>query len=94
MADEMFPILGHYGKYPEGCPSSIPWAVIAPHEEQARRNHGQTLQRLAERGGLSPAEAVAVLTDQPWRSMPDGPEVAAELNRLIAAAATAEPCSR
>lgn len=43
---------------------SIPWAFIAPHERQADRNHGQTLQRLAERGGLSAREAMAVLEDR------------------------------
>ena len=30
----------------------IPWAMLVPHEAQARRNHGgQSLERLAERGG-------------------------------------------
>jgi hypothetical protein len=38
--------------------------LVAPHEEQAQRNHDQTLQRLAERGGLSPAELLAVLQDR------------------------------
>ncbi len=52
-----------------GCPRSVPWAIVAPHEEQARRNHGQSLTRLAERGGLSPAELVAVLTDRSWRDV-------------------------
>lgn len=45
----------------------IPWRVIAPHEKAAQRNHGgQTLQRLAERGGLGVGEAIDVLLDQPW----------------------------
>lgn len=48
----------------------IPWEVIRPHEAQARHNHGgQSLDRLAERGGLSPSEAVAVLEDRRWHSM-------------------------
>ena len=43
----------------------IPWSVIAPHEAQALRNQGgQTLERLQERGGLSPEEALAVLEDR------------------------------
>ena len=30
-----------------------PWALLEPHEAQARANHGgQSLKRLAERGGL------------------------------------------
>lgn len=46
---------------------SIPWDMLTPHEAQAERNHGgQTLKRLAERGGLSWAEALAVLTDKKW----------------------------
>lgn len=52
-----------------GCPRSIPWALIAPHEAQAKENHDQTLERLAERGGLDPDEAVAVLEDREWRPM-------------------------
>jgi hypothetical protein len=51
--------------YPE-CPRTIPWSLIAPHEEQAQANHEQTLQRLAERGGLDPTELYAVLRDQKW----------------------------
>lgn len=53
---------------------TIPWAAIAPHERQAMRNHGgQSLRRLAERGGLSWTEALAVLTDRefPWRQKHD-----------------------
>lgn len=49
--------------------TSIPWSVIAPHERQARTNHDQTLERLAQRHGLDPTEAVAVLTDRPWREV-------------------------
>ena len=50
-----FPIMKNKGK------EYIPYDVIKPHEEQALKNHcGQTLDRLAERGGLSWAEAYAV----------------------------------
>lgn len=48
---------------------SIPWEMIAPHEKQAIANHSQLLQQLADRGGLSACEALAVLTDKPWKSM-------------------------
>jgi hypothetical protein len=48
---------------------SIPWSVIAGHERQAMRNHYQTLERLAERGGLSPAEAVAIIEDRRFSRM-------------------------
>ena len=71
------PILGEERMLP------IPWDVITPHEQQAQRNHDQTLKQLAKRGGLSPSEAVAILEDRPWRLMD---EIAAinKLGRLIA----------
>ncbi len=47
--------------------SSIPWGMIRSHEAQAVKNHGQTLQRLAERGGLGPCEAIAILDDKDYR---------------------------
>lgn len=45
---------------------SVPWQMLAPHELQAKANHGQTLQRLAERGGLSWAEMLCVLEGCSW----------------------------
>lgn len=42
--------------------------MIAPHEAQARSNHGQSLNRLAERGGLCAAEALDILEGRPWAS--------------------------
>ena len=57
----LFPIMApRYG----GQVSYIPWSLIAPHEARAQRNHSQTLERLAERGGLSAFEAVCCLTDK------------------------------
>lgn len=50
-----FPILG--GKRLR----TIPWNLLTPNEWLAKRTHSQTLQRLAERGGLGPVEAVAVI---------------------------------
>lgn len=43
------------------CPRTVPWSFVAPHELQARRNHGQSLNRLNERGGLDPRELVAMV---------------------------------
>lgn len=48
---------------------SIPWEVIAAHEKQAMENHGQTIKRLAERGGLDWTEALAVLEDRRYTKM-------------------------
>jgi hypothetical protein len=44
------------------CPSSIQWDVIAPFEGMAMVNHGQSLERLHERGGLDPVETYFVMT--------------------------------
>jgi hypothetical protein len=47
----------------------IPLAMIRPHEQQALRNHSQSLARLAERGGLAASEAVAILEDKNFERM-------------------------
>lgn len=55
-----------------GCQKQeyIPYNIIAPHEAQAMKNHGgQSLQRLAERGGLDWTEIIAVLKDKTWQEM-------------------------
>lgn len=49
----------------------IPWDILSPHEAQAERNHGgQTLERLAERGGLGWKESLAVLMDKKFDDIP------------------------
>lgn len=48
---------------------NLPWEAILPHEAQAKKNHGQSLERLAERGGLSACEAIAILEDRDWKRM-------------------------
>lgn len=37
-------------------PQSVPWDFVEKFRKQAEYNHGQTLERLAERSGLSPEE--------------------------------------
>lgn len=60
----LFPILHDRPPKVRGVPASVPWGLVAAHEAQALRNHGgQTLRRLAERGGLGPWELLAVLLD-------------------------------
>lgn len=49
---------------PDRCPASIPWEMVESHEAQAKANHGQSLARLNQRGGLSPRELYAVLRDE------------------------------
>jgi hypothetical protein len=50
-----------------GYPLAIPIALL--DARQAMENHGQTLERLAERGGLGLAEAAAVAERRRWRNM-------------------------
>ena len=47
-------------------PRSVPWDLVKDHEKQAQHNHGQTLRRLAERGGLSPRELWSVVHDKDY----------------------------
>ena len=81
--ERRFPLLrGHAQRNAAHLRQSIPWAMLAPHEEQAQRNHGQSLQRLAERGGLSPGEACDVLLGRKWNTTP-AKEADAMLERLV-----------
>lgn len=61
-----FPILIDRRGTKGPCPSSIPWDAIAPFEKMAKLNHRQTLERLAERGGLCDVEAFFVMTGRTW----------------------------
>ena len=74
------PILGRKDVAP------FPWHLIEPHSKQAMKNHGQTLERLAERGGLSPSELLAVMEDREWHRM-DQDEALSRLATLRAALA-------
>lgn len=56
MSEKKFPILG--------TNESIDWNLIAPHEKQAMENHGQTLEKLARRHGLSWYELLCVMVDK------------------------------
>ncbi len=72
--ERQFPILRGFGPERDklvrlGCPRSVPWVLVAPHEKQARLNHDQTLERLAQRGGLSPSELVAVVRGEGLRTV-------------------------
>lgn len=49
--------------------TAIPFAMIEPFRGQADVNHSQTLERLSQRGGLAPAEALAVLGSRKFEMM-------------------------
>jgi len=69
-------------KFPIMGGPSIPWFIIAPWDGQAQKNHNQSLERLAQRGGLSPCEAVAVLMGRKWERM-DEAKALAVLQKIV-----------
>lgn len=85
---KLFPVLPKYRGYIAG----VAWDLVAKHEEQAMRNHYQTLERLAERGGLSLSELAAVLEDRRWRNM-SVPEALAVIKTVENANRNEEPQS-
>lgn len=56
-----YPILGSRPR------QYIPRGLLMIHEGQAWKNHGQSLTQLAQRGGLSWAEALAIIEGKKWR---------------------------
>ena len=42
---------------------SIPYEIVAPYDDNAIKYHGQSLERLNQRGGLSPLELYCVIND-------------------------------
>ena len=47
----------------------FPFALF--NEQQAQRNHYQSLRDLARRGGLSWTEAAAIIERRDWRNIPN-----------------------
>lgn len=80
--------------YPIQDGPAIPWRLLTPHERQAVENHDQTLKRLAQRGGLGCAEALAILDDEQWHrsrwSKATNGEARAELIRRVESDVTAD----
>lgn len=96
MVERMFPVLWQSLSWREtaelealGCPRAVPWRLLEPHARQAMLNHDQTLERLAQRGGLSPEEMICVLRDEPCsnleeRGWPSHSDAAHELMSMLA----------
>lgn len=63
-----FPVMRPYAERrklgEDYLPRDIPWSVVAPFAQRAVKNHDQTLERLAERGGLSAYELRCLLSDE------------------------------
>ena len=70
-----FPIMGS---------GSIPWHLLARHEDQAMKNHDQTLEELASRGGLDVQEAIQVMRDQKCKFSVDKSCTRDVLDQLLA----------
>jgi hypothetical protein len=92
--DRPFPVLMGYDqrrRFP-ACPRSVPWSLLAPHEEQALNNHDQSLAKLASRGGLGVSEMLAVIEHRGLRTIgAETAEQVAQLNALVAAHLASQP---
>lgn len=55
------------GDRPGKSKLAFPSELLRPHEAQAQRNHSQSLNRLAERGGLSATEMRWIIEGKPWQ---------------------------
>lgn len=49
-----------------GTPWCVPFGAVSAHRQQCKTNHGQTPERLRERGGLAWSELYAVLGDREY----------------------------
>lgn len=58
-------------------PCGVPDSLIDGHDKQAQSNHSQTLERLSQRGGLSPLELWCVAHDKKWHEKGDMTEAKA-----------------
>ena len=87
-SDRRFPVLKSQRDHDEAIAAAglrtVPWTLLAPHEEWAWRNHDQSLERLAERGGLGVCEMLSVIEHRRWHAM-DFADAVAQLKALVAA---------
>ena len=58
-------------------PCGVPYSLVEAHDAQAQSNHSQTLERLAQRGGLSPLEVWCIVNDKKWHDKGDMTEAKA-----------------
>ena len=64
--------------------ASIPWSLIGPHEIAAQANHGQSLNKLHDRGGLSLKEMWAILNGVSFYDITEtNDDIVVSLNALI-----------
>jgi hypothetical protein len=73
LVENTFPI--HAWKRNPALPATMPWFLVERWRARAYLNHGQTLEVLAERGGLCSRELWCAAHDKKLRELPS-PEVA------------------
>lgn len=81
---KLFPVLG------SRTVKVMPWSLVEPWRRQVYRNHGQSLEELAKRGGLSPCELLAAATARPTFEVLREPALKAE-EWLASLVAVGEP---
>lgn len=83
MPERTFPVMvGHYGDRKKlatdlACPTRVPWAFMEQFEATVRSNHDQSLERLAQRGGLDPCEIMAAVNGSGLRGVVGADEATA-----------------
>ena len=60
-SDRLFPVLKNDGR--KEMLYFVPWDLVEKHNKQVMDNHDQTVERLAERGGLCIEELAAIFRD-------------------------------
>ena len=82
-----FPIHRETMRY-EAPFTDVPWELISSHRTQCLRNHSQSPETLARRGGLYPPEMLAVIHDETyWKNRYEGmtlDDAFAELGQIVA----------
>lgn len=90
MTERRFQVIRDQSKLPKATrmawPESLPWSMVEPWGRRAKLNHDQTLERLNERGGLSPSELWLIAHDLPLRDIRsiDEQEAGAWLQQIAA----------
>lgn len=80
--------IGRYDPYPilgTNPQQYIPRGLLMSHENQAWENHGQSLNRLAQRGGLTWTEALAIIEGKRWKDAEHNENTAEIIVRNMAA---------
>lgn len=71
---------------------SIPMRLLLPYEEQALRNHSQSLKRLAERGGMDACEILGIVRGLRWSQLKHHPDDEADLIAWVASKTSPHLC--